>query len=154
MLTFLRCRSQVCITDSRYWTLLDGVLANEDTKTTKTWLTPIIARRSILPLLPALVRNIESLDPKALEAAHSVFRLCLPPSLTKANDDFAQNCFWAVLESIASCGEDVAPSSPGSILWTLSLETFRSRFHSLKDKTKVSLVSFAANHVLTCYHVP
>lgn len=149
VLMLFYCSTPVCITDSRYWTLLNDVLACEDAKATKVWLTPILARRSILPLLPALIRHIQALDSQAIEAAHSIFRLCLPASLLKANDDFVQNCFWAVLESITSSGEDISSCSPGSILWTLGLETFRSRFGSLKDKAKVSFASFPVLRVPT-----
>ncbi|KAG8985856.1 hypothetical protein FRB90_004398, partial [Tulasnella sp. 427] len=135
--------------DSRYWRLLADIIASQDTKTTNSWLTPILARRSILPVFALILPKLRTL-PDLVAPFAAVYRHALPLALPKAQDDFVLSCLCTPLDSIYSEPTTV-PDPTITSIWLRGLEAFRLKFGQVKDKRRV-ISSFLEERLLKCAH--
>ncbi|KAG9044615.1 hypothetical protein FS837_007840 [Tulasnella sp. UAMH 9824] len=121
--------------DSRQ--LLAEIITSQNTKTTNLWLTTILARRAILPVLASTIPKL-GLSPDLIAPFAVVYRHVLPLALPKATDEFILNCFWAPLDNISS-DPTSSPDPRIADIWIRGLEAFCSKFNQVKDKKRIIL---------------
>lgn len=125
-------------TEARHWQLLAEIITAQDTKSTNSWLTTILARRAIPPVLASTTLKLGS-SPAIIAPFAVVYRQVLPLALPKATDEFILSCFWTPLDSISSESTTSAPDPRITDIWIHGLEAFRSKFSQVKDKKRVCL---------------
>lgn len=128
--------------DIRYWALLDKIIRAEDQKTRKTWLVPILGRRSILPILSSFIARVNVLQNSELvELVEGLLAMLLPLAAPKAPADQLADCLWSCIHLIASTVSSKEFPALAVRLVTLTIETFNSVVtHARYDKKKVSLL--------------
>ncbi|KAG8990391.1 hypothetical protein FRB90_001784, partial [Tulasnella sp. 427] len=136
--------------DSRYWRLLADIISSHDTKTTNSWLTPILAKRSILPVFALVLSNLCTL-PDSVTPFVAVYCHALPLALPKAQDDFVLSCLWTPLDTIYS-EPAIAPDPTITSIWLRGLEAFRLKFGQVKDKRR-AISSFLDERLSKWAHV-
>ncbi|KAG8940852.1 hypothetical protein FRC04_005003 [Tulasnella sp. 424] len=121
--------------DARHWQLLAEIITPQDTKSTNSWLTTILARRNILPVFASTILKLR-MSPEVAEPFAVVYRHILPLTLPKASDDFILTCFWAPLDALTS-EPTFNPDPLTTEIWTRGLEAFRLKFGQVKDKRRI-----------------
>ncbi|KAH7911224.1 Urb2/Npa2 family-domain-containing protein [Hygrophoropsis aurantiaca] len=137
--------------DVRYWTLLKDVICQSGslqvTQSTKAWLSPLLNRAPLAPIVFVLFNHLGTLEISQTESLCLVIRPCLSVlwlmGVQKITVDVLQDCFGAALEA---CGRYKHSDEHFTSICTMVSTSYRTSLSNAANKKKL-YASFIQSHL-------